>query len=831
MKRPFVKKIVCLILIVFLAATVLLPLFSLAAEYGDLTPEQWAYTAPYGMQVPGWNSGSGNMKDEVIVAVVDGFVDYTHPDLKDVIYEFSEEEQQALGCGRYGYDATKKDNSEPSADDHATHVAGIIAGSWNGSGISGVGSKIKIISVCCSVGEDTPLDYCLEAYAFLLRALEYGIPIRVINNSWGNVDSSLAMNSLIEACGELGALSVFSAGNYDDDLEDTMFLPAGYMHNSPFAVVVGSHTDSGSKSPFSSYGETVMDIFAPGSDILSAMSSSYPESYEYMNGTSMACPAVSGAAAYLAGNHGELSDTPSLRRQLLACAKPLDATNVFFANGILDLSVDETGNYAPVIEALSATAHSVTAEGAFFGPDQGTILVLDATGTGGDEPIDVQITDWSDNKITVAANGKLPAVCKVYVESAENAKFDSALLFTGKSEDVFEEDLVLPDDYGAPDLIDSAPDYQAAGWMGGMDGCLYYLPLFFLVEDVVLATDRLYRFDYREGTWETLAALPEAVVSTQAAVIDHRIVLTGVNRSLTESVAYRYDPETDEWEKLPSDEIPLYASVVNRDGSLLLVGGVDSPDKTDAPLDTILSYDPETGTCTEEGYLAQGVWGAQAVYVDETLYVYGHVTDANGINRQHFQRISGVEAVLLDDAFPSFRPGEGNRRPKFNVAMHGALVACKEGLILTGPLADDGSADTYLLRDGEDVFEPFRKRLSDAPVFWPAACAYDGKLFTIGRSMAEPGFALFRATPVETFETYVPPPEEPDEEEPAEETDTPAEEAPVENEPVEEAPAEPPSAESETVQRPSASGPAPYIIVIGAIVLSVPAWLFLRRRR
>ena len=69
--------------------------------------------SPYGMQVPGWNSGSGNMKDEVIVAVVDGFVDYTHPDLKDVIYEFSEDEQQALGCGKYGYDATQKNNSEP----------------------------------------------------------------------------------------------------------------------------------------------------------------------------------------------------------------------------------------------------------------------------------------------------------------------------------------------------------------------------------------------------------------------------------------------------------------------------------------------------------------------------------------------------------------------------------------------------------------------------------------------------------------------------------------------------------------------------------------------
>lgn len=819
MKRSRIKKIVCLILIVFLVATVLLPLFSLAAEYGDLTPEQWAYTAPYGIQVPGWNSDGGNMEDEIIVAVVDGGVDYTHPDLKDVMYEFSEEEQKALGCGRYGYDATKKDNSEPPADDHATHVAGIIAGSWNGFGISGVGSKIRIISVCCSVGEDTPLDYCLEAYAFLQRALEYGIPIRVINNSWGNVDSSLAMNSLVEACGELGALSVFSAGNYDDDLEDTMFLPAGYMHDSPYAVVVGSHTDGGSKSPFSSYGETVMDLFAPGSDILSAMSSSYQESYEYMNGTSMACPAVSGAAAYLAGNHPELSDTKSLRRQLLACTRPLDATNVYYANGILDLSVDETGDYAPVIESLSATAHSVTIEGAFFGPDQGPVLVLDATGQGNDEQIEVQVTDWSDHKITVAADAKLPAVCKVYVESAANTKFDSAMLFTEKSDDVFEEDLVLPDDFGAPDLIDSAPDYQTAGWMGGMDGYLYHLPLFFLVEDVVLATDRLYRFDYREGVWETLAPLPEAVVSTQAAVIDHRIVITGVDRSLSGSVAYRYDPETDAWEKLPSDEIPLYASVVNRDGSLILVGGVMSPEETGSPLDTILAYDPDTGACTEDGHLAQGVWGAQAVYGNETLYVYGHVTDTDGNNRQHFQRITGDEAVLLDDAFPLFRPGEGNRRPKFNVAMHGALVTCKEGLILTGPLADDGSTDTYLLREGADVFEPYRKRLSDAPVFWPAACAYDGKLFAIGRSMTEPGFALFRATPVETFETFVPPPEEPEEEEPAEETDMPAEESTAEQAP------------SEIVKRPAADGPQPLIIVIGAAVLSVPAWLFLRRRR
>ena len=513
MKRPLLHTLCFLLLSVLLLWEN--PISASAADSGDLTYEQWGFFAQDGIHVPNWKDPAGNMKNEIIVAVMDGGIDYSHPDIKDVLYVFSEEEQKALNCGAYGYDATTGKNNNPPPDDHATHVAGVIGASWNGFGISGVCSNVKIISICCSVGSDTPLDYCLEGYAFIERAIDYGIPIRVVNNSWGNVDSSLAMNEVVEAVGKKGCLSIFTAGNYADNTEDTIYQPEGYFSGSPYAVVVGACDRGGAKAPFSSYGETSIDLYAPGVDILSLVATRSGFSYDYMNGTSMACPAVTGAAAYLAGNHPEIRRTQDLRTRLLSCIRPTDALDLYYANGMLDLSVDQTKDYAPVITDITVSGNTLAVTGAYFGKTEGTLLVLDDTNGGSDSALDAEILSWSDSQVKMRLKDRMPAVIRVYLESS-NGKHDAFLQFVKKSDAVYEQDLALPRGEDKKDKIDSASDYQAAGFLGGIGDKLYYMPMVFLEEDIVLAFDLLFSYDIAQDKWTQLKPLPEKVLAAQA---------------------------------------------------------------------------------------------------------------------------------------------------------------------------------------------------------------------------------------------------------------------------------------------------------------------------
>lgn len=741
----------------FLAAACLFPLTAFAYEPAeDLTSLQWGMSAEYGVHVPYFNDPAGNMREEIIVAVIDGGIDYTHPDLADVIYEFSEEEQAALGCGRYGYDAVQGDGETPRADYHGTHVAGIIGASWDKEGISGICSNVKIISINCSVGDDTPLDYCMKAYEFVIRALDYGIPIRVINNSWGNVDSSLAMNELVEEAGRRGALSVFAAGNYANNLEDTVFVPSSFLSRSPYAVIVGSVSEGGSVSYFSSYGETVVDIFAPGDRILSTLpyenlpGDIYTETdgYAYMNGTSMATPAVTGAAAYLAGNHPEVTDAAGLKTLLLSCTTPTAGAETLYANGLLDLSVDLTYEYAPVITQMEGSEDGrITVTGVHFGEEEGYLEVLDASCAGAEAPCEITDVSWSDTSVSFSFRDTPPPVVKVYLEEAVRRKHDASVLYLYSSDAVMPLSLSVPDDRGARDLIDSIPDYQSAGFLGASGRDLYYLPFKFLVEDVIVGFEQLYRYRIDEDVWEELAPLPERVVATQAVFVENDLLVVGTDADRGKSLAYLYEIANDTWRALDASQIPLLSTVVNCDGKLLLIGGAENRNGLFRAMDSILLYDPLTGTCTPDGTLAQGVWGAQAVYGDGILYVYG--SDQTGAQSylQYFQVVTDDDARLLDAAqvFPRFRRGEGNRRPKFNVALHGALLYADHALYLTGPLSDDGQADTYVFDADNNRFTAAAFRLSDAQAIWPAACFANGSLYVMARSPLEPGFLFFRS--------------------------------------------------------------------------------------
>lgn len=288
------------------------------------TPDDPYYPRQWGLEKVGaplaWNETTGN--EELVVAVIDTGIDYTHEDLKENIWSNpneipdngkdddgngyiddihgintvnTESSSSNSGCGSSG-----KDAGNPMDDNgHGTHVAGIIgAVSNNSTGVAGVNWRVKLLA--CKFmdsegrGSVSAAIECLD-YIKKLRD-EEGIEVIVSNNSWGGSGYSSALEDAIKAQEESGILFVAAAGNDGEDNDSTPQYPASYDVDNIISVAATDRSDS--LADFSNYGRQTVDLGAPGVEILSTYLSN-DGNYKYMSGTSMATPFVTGAVALL----------------------------------------------------------------------------------------------------------------------------------------------------------------------------------------------------------------------------------------------------------------------------------------------------------------------------------------------------------------------------------------------------------------------------------------------------------------------------------------------------------------------------------------------------
>lgn len=197
------------------------------------------------------------------------------------------------------------------AEDHGTHVAGIIAAERNnGIGINGVANNVKIMAVRAVPNGD---EYDKDIALALRYAVDNGA--KIINCSFGKSFSPNAewVYDAIRYAASKDVLIVHAAGNDSHDLDDNN--NANFPNDHQFTaneisdnvITVGALAPSyGSKmvASFSNYGKNNVDVFAPGDDVYSTM----PEnSYDYQGGTSMAAPAVAGVAALIRSQYPSLS--------------------------------------------------------------------------------------------------------------------------------------------------------------------------------------------------------------------------------------------------------------------------------------------------------------------------------------------------------------------------------------------------------------------------------------------------------------------------------------------------------------------------------------------
>ncbi|MEB2299583.1 S8 family peptidase [Lysinibacillus xylanilyticus] len=249
---------------------------------------------------------------EVKVAVIDGGVDFKHPDLKSQVLP--------------PYNAAAPANTS-SPDEHGTHVAGIIgAAKDNGIGGHGINPKAKLLPIDVFNGNAGASDFAIAQG--ILYATEQGAD--VINMSLGGFGTSPLIEDAVQKAIDKGITIVAAAGN---ESTDTYAFPASYEG----VISVGSTNDRNKLSDYSNYGPSV-DLVAPGEDIYSTVRDEKKgSSFAKISGTSMASPVVAGVASLLKSKYPNLKPY-EIEAILEMTAKDLGETgyDLTFGNGLVD---------------------------------------------------------------------------------------------------------------------------------------------------------------------------------------------------------------------------------------------------------------------------------------------------------------------------------------------------------------------------------------------------------------------------------------------------------------------------------------------------------------
>ncbi|SFT48949.1 Subtilase family protein [Lishizhenia tianjinensis] len=279
----------------------------------------------------------GNLSAEMLMGAVESLQGRLHAN-----YNAYYDDRSIIGDNPYDILDVNYGNNDVEGPDalHGTHVGGIIgAVRGNGKGGDGVAENVKLMSLrAVPNGDEHDKDIAL--------AIRYAVDngAQIINGSFGKNYSPNGkwVYDAIKYAESKGVLFVHAAGNDHKDVdvepnyptsyypfqteEFSLYLTIGASSRYLATEVVDSITvPSQLAASFSNYGQTRVDVFAPGLEIYNTVQGD--TTYLAIQGTSMASPMVAGAAAFLKSYFPELNML-QIKNILLETAKTYENLEV-----------------------------------------------------------------------------------------------------------------------------------------------------------------------------------------------------------------------------------------------------------------------------------------------------------------------------------------------------------------------------------------------------------------------------------------------------------------------------------------------------------------------
>ena len=412
-----------------------------------------------------WDTSTGSTN--VIVAIIDTGIRYTHQDLDGQMWVNSgeipgngvDDDGDGYVDNVHGIDVINNDGDPMDDNSHGTHCAGTIGARAN-NGHAHVGVTWQVRLMACKFLSGDGWGYTSGAIECIDFAVSNGA--KVLSNSWGGGGFSQGLYDSIARARDAGVIFVAAAGNSGLDTDSSPQYPSAYdLEN---IIAVAAIDRNGQLASWSNYGQTTVDLGAPGVDIFSSVASS-DSGYAYYSGTSMATPHVSGVAALLFANDNTLSAS-QLKAQLLNTSVLLDdlrdrtvsgglvnAANALDGDddGELEIALTVSNNplrggrkaavMAQVSDVTPVTGATVT------GDVDGTSLAFADDGNAPDETADDGVytaaldvpDDTSVDSVTIsataAASGKVPASTSLtvpVVHPPANDNFDERAGLSGR---------------------------------------------------------------------------------------------------------------------------------------------------------------------------------------------------------------------------------------------------------------------------------------------------------------------------------------------------------------------------------------------------------------
>lgn len=233
----------------------------------------------------------------VKIAVVDAFVDPSHAQIGpriavntgEIPNNGIDDDGNGIVDDYYGAKfVSSGSSSRPSS--HGTHVAGIIAADPRYGSVEGMAPEAQLI----------PAQFISDdgggSLGNAVLALQYAASrgAKIINASWGGAPCISSLRNAFLELEQKGILVIVAAGNEGRDVDIYPEFPASFNLSNQITVAASSTTDF--MTSWSNSGFKFVHLAAPGDKILSTVPGN---TTAYMDGTSMAAPFVSGAAALL----------------------------------------------------------------------------------------------------------------------------------------------------------------------------------------------------------------------------------------------------------------------------------------------------------------------------------------------------------------------------------------------------------------------------------------------------------------------------------------------------------------------------------------------------